>query len=342
MELNAYKKNRIRDLQKAYSEKIKELQNSLRNDIINIQRKRLFSKLKAQQIKKITATYSSYVNTLTRQLNYDISAVNNYVPAPNVHAPNVPAPNISVPVSIPAKKTALLIGCNYLNTPNELYGCINDVTNVKKRLLTQGFSVTTVTDYTDKKPTKDVILEEFKKLLTSSTSGDLLFFMYSGHGSNTKDRNSDEVDGMDELLVSSDLNVIVDDELKSLLNQFLPKNVTLFAMFDSCFSGTILDLKYQFLNGANYDQYIENPKNIETPGTVYMISGCTDKQTSSDAYINRQSQGAMTWALLESLNSTTWRSLIKNMRDVLKKSGFVQIPQFASSNFVDIDSDVFI
>lgn len=334
MELNAYKKNRIHNLQKVYSEKIKVLQNGLRNDIVTIQRKRLFSKLKAQQIKKVTATYSSYVNTLTRQLNYDISVVNNYVP--NIHV-NSPVPDPSI-----AKKTALLIGCNYLNTPNELHGCINDVNNVKRRLLEKGFSVTTVTDYTDKKPTKDVILEEFKNLLTSSTSGDLLFFMYSGHGSNMADRNSDEVDGMDELLVSSDLNVIVDDELKSLLNQFLPKNVTLFAMFDSCFSGTILDLKYQFLNGANYDQYIENPKNIETPGTVYMISGCTDKQTSSDAYINRQSQGAMTWALLESLKSPTWRSLIKNMRDVLKKSGFVQIPQFASSNFVDIDSDVFI
>jgi len=331
MELNSYKKNRIQDLQKIYSEKIKNLQIDLRHSISIIQRKKLFSKLKTQQIKKVTETYSTYVNMLTKKLNNDILEVNKYVP--------IPVPE--VPDYVP-KKNALLIGCNYLNTPNELHGCVNDVANVKKRLLSKGFNVTCITDYTDKKPIKDVILEEFKTLLTTSSSGDLLFFMYSGHGSNILDRNADEVDGMDELIITSDLKSIVDDELKSLLNQFLPKNVTMFAMFDCCFSGTILDLKYQFLNGSNYDQYVENSKNVETPGTVYMISGCTDKQTSADAYIKNQSQGAMTWALLESLNSLTWRQLIKNMRNVLNKSGFTQIPQFASSNFIDIDSSIFI
>lgn len=335
MELNAYKKNRIRDLQKIYSEKIKDLHHKLHIAVSIIQRKKLYSKLKTQQIKKLTETYSSYANMLTRNLNNDILEVNKYVPVPVVPVQEL------VPDYVP-KKNALLIGCNYINTPNELHGCVNDVANVKKRLLSKEFNVTTITDYTNKKPTKDVILEEFKTLLTTSSSGDLLFFMYSGHGSNILDRNADEVDGMDELIISSDLKTIVDDELKSLLKQFLPKNVTMFAMFDCCFSGTILDLKYQFLNGSNYDQYVENSKNVETPGTVYMISGCTDKQTSADAYINNQSQGAMTWALLDSLKSPTWRSLIKHMRDALTKSGFTQIPQFASSNFVDIDSPVFI
>jgi hypothetical protein len=326
-ELELYKKNRIRGLQSVYSRKIADLQNELRHAIRTIQTKRLFSKLKSQQINKVTTTYISYANTLTRQLNNDILNVKNYVPEPYIPS---------------TKKNALLIGCNYLNTPHELHGCVNDVTNVSKRLTSQGFSITTLTDYTEKKPTKENILNAFKDLLTSSSKGDLLFFMYSGHGSNVVDKNGDEPDRMDELLITCDLKGIVDDDLKLLLNQHLPNGVTLFAMFDSCFSGTVLDLKYQFLDSLNYDSYTEHSKNIETKGNVYMISGCTDKQTSSDAYINNQSQGAMTWALLECVNHPTWRDLVKNMRTVLKKSGFNQIPQFSSSNFVDIDSAVFI
>jgi 3-methyladenine DNA glycosylase AlkD len=57
------------------------------------------------------------------------------------------------------------------------------------------------------------------------------------------------------------------------------------------------------------------------------------------------SQGAMTWALLESLKTSsnkTWRELIKSMRELLKTSEYEQIPQFASGNFIDIDSKVFI
>jgi hypothetical protein len=116
-------------------------------------------------------------------------------------------------------------------------------------------------------------------------------------------------------------------------------------MFDSCFSGTILDLKYQFLDSLNYDNYTENDKNIETIGNVFMISGCTEQQTSADSFFNNRAQGAMTWSLLESLKASstgTWRELIKSMRDLLKTSEYDQIPQFASGTFVDIDSKVFI
>ena len=86
-------------------------------------------------------------------------------------------------------------------------------------------------------------------------------------------------------------------------------------------------------------------KNIETNGNVFMISGCTEQQTSADSFFNNRAQGAMTWALLESLKTSpteTWRELIKSMRDLLKTSEYDQIPQFASGKFVDIDSKVFI
>ena len=56
---------------------------------------------------------------------------------------------------------------------------------------------------------------------------------------------------------------------------------------------------------------------METVGTVFMISGCTDEQTSADAIINNKATGAMTWSLLEGLKQKpgcSWRELITPFR----------------------------
>jgi hypothetical protein len=176
-------------------------------------------------------------------------------------------------------------------------------------------------------------------------AGDLLFFVYSGHGSYAIDRNGDEKDGRDELIVSCDLQGVLDDELKALIQTYLKADVTLFALFDSCFSGSVLDLKYQFMDSLDYDKFTENSKQLETQGNVIMISGCTDNQTSADAVFDNKPNGAMTWSLLESLKqkpNVNWRELVKTMRDLLKTSQFTQIPQFSSGNFLDIDKEIFI
>jgi hypothetical protein len=202
-----------------------------------------------------------------------------------------------------------------------------------------------MTDLTSKKATRDNILNEFKTLLVNSQEGDLLFLLYSGHGSYDIDRNGDEKTGYDQLIVPCDFKIIVDDELKSIIQKNLKKNVTLFAMFDSCFSGSVLDLRYQYMDSLNYDNFTENSKELETTGNVFMISGCSDYQTSADAFINNKATGAMTWSLLESLKqkpNCNWRELVKSMRDLLKKSQYDQIPQFSSGTFENIDTSVFI
>jgi hypothetical protein len=304
------------------------LNNNARNIVSN---RRLSQQIKQTQINSLVAKYYIDIAALKKKLTVDILAINNYTPKKVTFAKN---------------KKALLVGINYTGTSNELFGCINDVDSINERISKENFTtIKSLTDFTVKKPTKQNILDEFKNLLVNSESGDLLFFLYSGHGSNTLDKNGDEKDGYDELLISSDFKGITDDELKSHILQYLKQDVTLFAMFDSCFSGTILDLKYQFLDSLNYDNYTENDKNIETIGNVFMISGCTEQQTSADSFFNNRAQGAMTWSLLESLKASstgTWRELIKSMRDLLKTSEYDQIPQFASGTFVDIDSKVFI
>ena len=93
------------------------------------------------------------------------------------------------------------------------------------------------------------------------------------------------------MIVTSDLRGILDDELKSLVQLHLKKGVTLFALFDCCFSGTVLDLKYQYLDNLENNTFTEDNNDEETNSNVIMISGCNDNQTSADAYMEKSIRG---------------------------------------------------
>jgi len=329
-ELDAYKTRRINNLRNIYSINCKRVVQYYNNLIYNMSRSRISNK--TQQIQKLMNECKKTLMLLAQKLDTEISAIQNLMPA--VIAP------------FQAKK-ALMVGINYVGTPNQLNGCINDVESMKVRLTTNyGFdpaNITTLTDDTANKPTRDNILMEFTKLLANANSGDLLFFLYSGHGSYTMDLNGDETDGRDEMIISSDLKGILDDDLKKIITANLKKDVTLFALFDSCFSGSVLDLRYQYIDSLNYDTFTENDRQLDTPGNVLMISGCSDNQTSADANINNKFNGAMTWSFLECVTpDICWRDLLKNMRSTLQSSSFSQLPQMSSGVIFNIDSKVFL
>ena len=244
-------------------------------------------------------------------------------------------------------KSALLIGCNYTGTQNQLNGCLNDVANIKTRIETQyGFNnIVTMTDDTVTKPTRNNIIDGISNLLKNSSEGDVLFLSFSGHGTNVTDTNGDEKDGKDELIVPLDFNCISDDELKSLIQSNLKKNVTMFALFDCCHSGTMLDLKYQYFDDNQSNTIIENSNAYETSGDLIMISGCMDEQTSADAYINSSYQGAMTWSFLnvtDKKQDILFKDLIVNMRNVLKTSQYTQIPMLSSGKMLDLNNKLCI
>jgi hypothetical protein len=92
----------------------------------------------------------------------------------------------------------------------------------------------------------------------------------------------DEVDGMDEVILPLDFKTkgyIVDDELHDLLVKPLKKGVRLTAIFDSCHSGTALDLPYIFKSDGTYHevglsiQYV--PKTLTEAG-VEALHGDTE------------------------------------------------------------------
>ncbi|RKF82244.1 Metacaspase-1 [Golovinomyces cichoracearum] len=168
------------------------------------------------------------------------------------------------------KRKALLIGINYFGQKGELRGCINDVHNMTSFLNQRyGYQRDDMVILTDDQhnpvgqPTKQNILRAMHWLVKNAQPNDSLFFHFSGktliiellvfsdtslgHGGQTKDIDGDEEDGYDEVIYPVDFRInghIVDDDMHDIMVRPLLPGVRLTAIFDSCHSGTALDLPY--------------------------------------------------------------------------------------------------
>ncbi|KAK1987922.1 caspase domain-containing protein [Colletotrichum cereale] len=152
------------------------------------------------------------------------------------------------------KRKALLIGINYFGQDGELRGCINDVKNLSAFLVDKyNYKREDMVILTDDQqqpmgqPTKNNILRAMHWLVQGAQPNDSLFFHYSGHGGQTEDIDGDEDDGYDEVIYPVDYKEaghIVDDEMHHVMVKPLQPGVRLTAIFDSCHSGSALDLPY--------------------------------------------------------------------------------------------------
>jgi hypothetical protein len=152
------------------------------------------------------------------------------------------------------RRKALLIGINYFGQRGQLRGCINDVRNMSSYLVENfGYKREDMVILTDdqqnpmSQPTKQNILRAMHWLVKDARPNDALFFHYSGHGGQTKDLDGDEEDGFDEVIYPVDFRQvghITDDEMHRIMVRPLHGGVRLTAIFDSCHSGTALDLPY--------------------------------------------------------------------------------------------------
>ncbi|RMZ91106.1 hypothetical protein DV736_g1656, partial [Chaetothyriales sp. CBS 134916] len=123
------------------------------------------------------------------------------------------------------RRKALLIGINYFNQRGQLRGCINDVKNMSTYLNQNfGYAREDMVLLTDdqqnpmSQPTKANILRAMHWLVKDARANDSLFFHYSGH----------------------------DDEMHRIMVKSLAPGVRLTAIFDSCHSGSALDLPYVY------------------------------------------------------------------------------------------------
>lgn len=238
---------------------------------------------------------------------------------------------------------AVLIGINYPGSRHPLRGCINDVMAIKEVLTTQfGFNnPNEIRVLLDAQATTANIISHLEWLVAGATPGDVLFFHYSGHGSQIPagPGSGYEPDGLDEILCPIDLNwrdrVVVDNDLRRIFDR-VPAGVSLTVLLDCCNSGGALDQynQYQPLGPAPISRagmfLVENeeilsrhlpmPQELMEEVTRYhleqrpdhimsrsvqergvLISGCQSHQTSADAWIGGRYIGAATHFICQTL-----------------------------------------
>ncbi len=256
------------------------------------------------------------------------------------------------------KKQALLVGINNYQGVNELQGCIHDVTNVRSILKTfVGFSNTEIRVLTDERATKKNILERLTKMVSSARSGDLLVFHFSGHGSQIRDRDNDELtDHMDELICPFDMNwddgFITDDMLRHILDDLKP-GTGMEIILDCCHSGTgtrefregvtVEETKYRFMQPPvdiecrhqGDEEDLGPARKFTSLGTEQMNhilwAACRDNQTSADAWIENRYNGAFTYYfckhIRESRGAISREELYKRVKNSLEFHRYTQEPQ---------------
>ncbi|KAJ7590689.1 caspase domain-containing protein [Mycena floridula] len=298
------------------------------------------------------------------------------IPTPHRH--HTPAPQVSRPhhhqeprdhffqySKCTGKKKALCIGINYRGQDHELRGCINDARHMRDFLVGRcGYKKGDIVLLTDdspdprKRPTRVNIMDAMKWLVEGAHTHDSLFFHYSGHGAQVPDTDGDETDGLDEVIFPLDYKRhghILDDEMHKIMVKPLPVGCRLTAVFDSCHSGTVLDLPFIYsssgrLRGSHVSRRARQRKS--TPADVISWSGCRDDQTSADTFNGRVAVGAMSsvsrllvvWIMLILFQAfiralterpkQSYQELLKSVRTILHPR-YSQKPQLGSSHPID-------
>ncbi|KAK0554767.1 Ca(2+)-dependent cysteine protease [Tilletia horrida] len=182
--------------------------------------------------------------------------------------------------SMTGKRKALLIGINYVGSRAELRGCHNDVENMKNFIMQRaGYKTDDMVILTDRPgndmrsiPTRQNITAAMNWLIRGAQPGDALFFHYSGHGGQAKASQGDEADGYNETILPLDYEQagqMEDDEMHALLVRPLPIGCRLTALFDSCHSGTALDLPFVYATSGQ----IKEPNVVAGVGKGLLSAG---------------------------------------------------------------------
>lgn len=258
---------------------------------------------------------------------------------------------------------ALHVGINnYKGTDNDLFGCVMDASDIKRVVGPRRGAANDALDrcqffgnadtqvvLLDAKATRARVLAALDLLLKRLERGDLGIFTFSGHGTYVRDKSGDEEDGYDEALVCADLDVILDDELGTMLERRAAGS-RLLIQTDACHSGTATrSLGPRLLGPTNrtYRKRFLPPaaiprRNIEGWRTarlkrtsklvdVIHFGACRDREFASDTEFGGRPNGAFTYYWLQCLMGlepgATYRDWSDALIDVLPSEDFDQEPQ---------------
>ena len=150
--------------------------------------------------------------------------------------PPVPEPDPTV------DKWAVVIGISdYRGKQNDLRYCDDDAQDMYNYLIDMKYPAGNIKLLKDSKASASAIMAAIDWMNSYEGSGSECVFFYSGHGSTYDGYNDGDTEYTDEAIVSTDLYLILDGQLKSRFSGFSSQKIAF--IFDSCFSGGMDDLK---------------------------------------------------------------------------------------------------
>ncbi|KAN0120868.1 Peptidase C14, caspase domain containing protein [Russula decolorans] len=260
------------------------------------------------------------------------------------------------------KRKGLMIGINYSQHPDrdfELRHGTGDAYAMTSFLSTNlGFATSDIRVMTDDmenprdRPTKENILREMRELVRDPQPGDSFFLYFSGHGVQIDDSDGDESDGLDECICAMDYRgddeypdsntpgLIVDDDIHDILVRPLPRQCRLTALFDSCHSGTALDLPYVYdSNGVvkpfRHPERLSVLRQKASYADVVSLSASKDNQGARETHHGGALRCAFIDSMMNANDTLSYKALIRSVLDYMRRHGFEQKPQLSTSYEID-------
>ena len=191
------------------------------------------------------------------------------------------------------------IGMVYVLTNNEL----NFKQKSKFLIPTKTISITFI-HFQNEKKLLDVV-DYFKK------QPNPIIVYISGHGGQVADKSGDEKDGLDEYIPLNNNKILTDDQLTKLL---INQQHTVICIVDTCHSGSMVDLNYQY----DGDEFYKNRENLIPESKAFYFGACRDEQLAyTDIGHKIGYSGAFTIQIIEQrlLSSFLKNPTIKNATD---------------------------
>jgi Caspase domain/Subtilase family len=237
-------------------------------------------------------------------------------------------------------KWALLIGIDQYQSPDirTLQGAVNDVMLMRDVLIGK-FNVPekNIKILKDEEATHDDIVSAIRSHLGQAKADDVVVLHFSGHGSQIKDESGDEIDGLDETLVTYDDRMpghfgIIDDEINGLLAELSKKTKNITLIFDSCHSGAaaragnaVREIPTDTRKPPPKPDYAISVRGADgivgmrQDGAEYvLISGSLAKELSNEGPFDGKTHGALTWSLTQALKAASERDTYRSIMDRVK------------------------
>lgn len=257
-------------------------------------------------------------------------------------------------------KYAFLCGINSYQNGNNLRGCVNDVMDIRERLIKKyNFSPDNIRLLISERATKKAICEHVEWLISccDPVAEDLLVFDYSGHGTKFRIRRGNNLDNYETACLCSTDHDWSDPLEAGILHRYfdqIPPNTSLSFIADCCNSGDLVkrfgfdgstatqakrmippdDILARSLDRTLTTKQIEDYVSIIDTVNVLFLSGCQPEETSADAYIDGRYNGALTAGLkwvIDSDPESLWENTHVRMSNYLFDNKFAQHPSIKGS-----------